>query len=184
MSEHVLYAVLILLALGLALNLKLTFFLLATIRDQDTKQPLVVGEKVPDIAGRYLSTKRPGRFPETGKPAVFLFLMSACPKCRSKLPEVASMVPALENAGLDMWIVSTESRRKLLRFLQEQPALESMTVQVGARAMTAVNPTISSPSYLFIDEEGMLQARGMIGDDDWLAFTGQMKEIQEELLCA
>ncbi len=41
-----------------------------------------------------------------------------------------------------------------------------------------LNPSVSTPFYLFVDHLGQLTSGGSIGDEDWLSFMTQMEEIK------
>lgn len=186
MSENALYVILTVLTFSVALNLKLTFYLLRALKTQSmTREPpftLPIGDKVPVLLGRALGTRHKVSFPVVKKPTVLVFLLSGCPKCNEKLPEISRLVPLLDNAGLQLWFVSSEPAWRITRFLKEQPLLQSVTVRISASNVKAINPTVSSPYYVFIDELGELKAAGSIGDDDWQSFRSQMDEINGELV--
>nr|WP_255522886.1 redoxin domain-containing protein [Rugamonas sp. CCM 8940] len=117
--------------------------------------------------------------PRAGQPTVLLFLSSKCAKCRGKLAEIAALAPAANGAGVDLWLVSTESGWRLRRFLAGS-GLERITLRVAAKAYRRLNPQLSSPAYLFIDEHGALQAGGLVGDEDWFSFVEQMRDVDAD----
>lgn len=183
MDAGVLYLVLAILAFGLALELKLSLAAVEAARhlaSAGERQPTPPQDEViPAVSGRTLIGRMRTHLPADGMPTVLLFLSSTCPKCRQKLPEIASFLPHLDDAGLRLWLVSREPRWRLRRFLRDS-ALAPHALCVNMSHFKALNPTLSSPFYLFVDERGRLQAGGMIGDENWQGFRQQMQEFDSE----
>ncbi|WP_157778453.1 TlpA family protein disulfide reductase [Massilia violaceinigra] len=181
MDGDVLALILLLLALSVALNLKLSLHLSKVVDSLSTAaraaSMLPVGEPVPAFTGKPLAGGAPVTVGGDGQPAVLLFLSSACPKCRQKLPEIERLAPLARDAGVAIWLVSLEPAWRLRRFLQAS-SLAGSTLRVAAADYAMLNPVMSSPSYLFISQAGTLDARGMIGDDDWRSFSEQMDEVR------
>jgi len=182
MEIGVLYLVLGVLAFGVALSLRLSLAAvdaarhLAAARERQATPP--PGEVIPAVMARPLQAGPRKHLAGLGMPSVLLFLSSTCPKCRQKLPELAGYLPQLEAAGLELWLVSREPAWRLRRFLRGSP-LAQHALRVSMREYKELNPTMGSPLYLFVDEAGVLQAGGMIGDENWQSFQEQMREIEE-----
>ncbi|MGH8051864.1 MAG: peroxiredoxin family protein, partial [Arenimonas sp.] len=138
---------------------------------------LPVGEKVPVIDCKLLATGETVTVSGTGQAIVLVFLSSTCPKCREKLPEMERLLPLLQVAGVNMWLVSQESKWRLKHFLKET-SLSAIATRVHKHDYKVLNPTQTSPYYLFIDHTGCLEAGGLIGDDNWLSFCAQMDEME------
>ena len=121
MEAGLLYLVLGVLAFGLALSLRLALAAvdaarhLAAARERQPTPP--PGEALPAVAARRLLGRARQALPSPGMPAVLVFLSSTCPKCRQKLPEIAGYLPQLDDAGLELWLVSREPAWRLRRFL-------------------------------------------------------------------
>ncbi|NHZ37667.1 redoxin domain-containing protein [Massilia sp. CCM 8692] len=180
MDSDVLAVILLLLALSVALNLKLSLQLLKVVHHLSAAAKaasiLPLGEALDAFSGKRLADGAPLTVGDDGQPAVLLFLSSACPKCRHKLPEIEHLAPLAREAGVALWLVSLEPGWRLRRFLQAT-TLEGSTVRVSGADYGMLNPLMSSPSYLFVSQAGTLDARGMIGDDDWRSFCEQMDEM-------
>lgn len=183
MDSGVLYLVLGVLAFGVALALMLSLAAVDAARHlalagerQATPPP---GEIIPAVTARPLQGGARRELPGAGMPAVLVFLSSTCPKCRQKLPELAGYLPLLDEAGLELWLVSREPRWRLQRFLRGS-TLAAHALRVNMRSYRALNPTMSSPFYLFVDEEGRLQTGGTIGDENWETFRQQMQQAGAE----
>lgn len=181
MDSDVVAIILLLLALSVALNLRLSLHLLKVVGELRASgraaSMLPLGEPVDAFTGKRLLDGAPLTVGEAGQPAVLLFLSSACPKCRHKLPEIARLAPLAREAGVALWLVSLEPGWRLRRFLQST-SLAGSTLRVSNADYGMLNPLMSSPSYLFVSQAGTLDARGMIGDDDWRSFCAQLDEVE------
>ncbi|MYM97392.1 redoxin domain-containing protein, partial [Duganella vulcania] len=111
-----------------------------------------------------------------GQAAVLLFLSSKCPKCKTKLPEIGRMLEPAEQAGLDIWIVSHEPGWRLRQFLRGFPLTRALRMKL--RDYKLLNPTLASPSYMMVNHEGVLEAAGTIGDDNWLDLRAQLADSE------
>lgn len=182
MDNDIIYLALALLAFAVALNLKLTVSVLhAALDERNAGVALTPGEAVPPVSGRPLGSRAlrwPSRRPVLeGRPAALLFLASGCPKCRGKLPELERMLPAALRAGLEVWLVSHEPAWRLRRFLGGRFPLPRV-LRLDRRDYRLLNPTGASPAYLFVGPDGVLEARGFIGDENWLALGAQLADEQ------
>ena len=182
MDSRIVYLALALLAFAVALNLKLTVSVLhAALEERNAGSPTPPGEAVPQVSGRPLDARfspwSPRRPVLEGRPAALLFLASGCPKCHGKLAELERLLPAARQAGLDVRLVSHESTWRLRRFLGGRfPS--SQALRLNRRDYQLLNPTGASPAYLFVDHAGILEARGFIGDENWLALRAQLLDGQ------
>lgn len=178
MDEQALTLSLAALAFALALNLQLTLAAVrAARRGHDAPPRLLPGERVPVVEAGALAAGARVRLAAPGQSWALLFLSSKCPKCREKLPGIDAMAGAAREAGLSMWIVSEEPRWRLRGFLRNT-ALAAMTARVDRTGYRTLNPNKASPAYLFVNHEGVLEASGLIGDDDWLALQAQLAGAQ------
>lgn len=177
MDSQILHLTLALLALGLALNIKLTLSVLHTARrERDTPEVLPPGAPVPQVQARALRGGAVHRMGAGGQAAVLLFLSSKCPKCKTKLPEIGRMLEPAEQAGLDIWIVSHEPGWRLRQFLRGFPLTRALRMKL--RDYKLLNPTLASPSYMMVNHEGVLEAAGTIGDDNWLDLRAQLADSE------
>jgi peroxiredoxin len=175
MDGQILYLTLAALAFGIALNLKLTLSVLrASRRERHVAEGLVPGQPVPPVTARTLTRDRV-QLVGNGQSSVLLFLSSKCPKCRSKLPELEQMLTAARQEGLAIWLVSEEPAWRLRGFLRGY-ALLSVAARVKLKDYMALNATLLSPAYFFVNHDGMLEATGLIGDENWLGLRAQLSE--------
>jgi len=180
MESTLVYTALTVLSLSIALNLKLTFSLYKKIQHLDlVDNPIfttAVGEKLPEFKAKTLLHKEWFQLEDNKQPTVLIFLSSKCPICKDKIPEIEALLPLLSQAGLLMNFVSYESKGSMVKFLAGS-ALADITLLANKKNYKQLNPSISTPFYLFVDHLGQLTAGGTIGDDDWLSFMSQMEEI-------
>lgn len=180
MNTDVIYLALAALSFAVALNLKLTIAALRTARkERNTPPALAVGQSVPAVVARTLDGARAVDLVAPAQPVVLLFLSSKCPKCRSKLAELAQMAPSAQQAGLAMWLVSEEPRWRLRQFLRGSK-LAPLATRVNSAEYRLLNAGMTSPAYFFIDHEGILEAMGLIGDDNWQALREQLTQTNIE----
>ncbi len=165
---------------AVALNLLLTFRLAAIVRgvpsQQSVSQGLPTGEIIPDFYGIKLSDGKVVSSKNIkNQPLVLLFLSPKCKDCIGKLPEISQIQKATKDAGVLMWLVGTDRERRIRKFLNNS-GLFDCYVKMESASFKRLNPRNASPSYLFIDGEKTLQAKGFIGDENWLSFLTQMHE--------
>ncbi|WP_102794633.1 hypothetical protein [Bowmanella denitrificans] len=183
MEQSLLYLCLLLLALGLALNLKLTFYLYYRIHNPPPPVALTQvppGERLVLPKARQWLSGCKVELEADQQARVLLFLSSRCDKCREKLPQLSTLPPLAEQAGVRLWLLSTEPDKRLRRFLTDSPLIDHL-LKLDKKAYQSLNPSWSSPFYLFIDHAGYLQAAGTIGDEDWQSFMQQMDEVSSEM---
>ncbi|GJJ04089.1 hypothetical protein RugamoR64_46270 [Duganella rhizosphaerae] len=184
MDSQILYLTLALLACGLALNLKLTLSVLQTSRrERETPEPLRPGEPVPQVPARVLAGGATHGLSASGQASALLFLSSKCPKCKTKLAEIGQMLPQAEQAGLAIWIVSHEPGWRVRQFLGGAFPL-SRVLRVTLRDYRLLNAMMASPAYLMVGHDGVLEASGMIGDDNWQDLRAQLADSNEAPLPA
>jgi len=176
MDTDLLHLVLAALACAIALNLKLTLALRRAARRALTPSlPLQPGNALPDVDAAMLAGRGRVALGAGGAARALLFLSSQCPKCRAKVPQLSSLVPAAGAAGLEMWIVSEEPRWRLASLLRGT-ALATHTLRLARGDYQRVNPLRASPAYLFVNRDGTIEAAGLIGDADWSALERQLTE--------
>ncbi|WP_313166404.1 hypothetical protein [Massilia oculi] len=174
MDADLLQLTLAALAFAVALNLKLTLAArrsaLRALTPPATLQP---GHTLPPIRATVLDGGGRVALGAAGPARALLFLSSQCPKCRAKVPHLASLVELADDAGLAMSIVSEEPRWRLASLLRGT-ALASHTLRLARADYRLLNPLRASPAYLFVDRLGTIEAAGLIGDADWRALERQL----------
>ncbi len=184
MDEQTLALTLALLAFALALNLQLTLSAVrAARRMRDTPARLLPGQRVPVMDAGVPATGTRVQLAQAGQSWALLFLSSKCPKCRAKLPDIDALAEAARTAGLALWIVSDEPWWRLRRFLRHT-TLASNTARLDRMSYRRLNPNMAAPAYLFVNHESILEATGLIGDEDWLALCAQLAGAGTEEIAA
>ena len=174
MDSDIVNVTLAALAVALSLNLKLSLAVLRASRsERDIPAAPVVGQPMRALAARTLAPNAPVQLMDKKQATVLLFLDSRCTKCSATLPDVEKMLPTAQQAGLSMWLISQERPWRLRRFLRA-PSLLARVARLDIDAYRSLNPHMSAPSYLFVNHDGVLEASGMIGDENWLALRGQL----------
>ena len=174
MDSDIVNVTLAVLAVALALNLKLSLAVLRASRsERDAPVAPVVGQPMRALAARTLVPNGSVQLMDEQQATVLLFLDSRCTKCSGTLPDLEKMLPTAQHAGLSMWLVSQETAWRLRRFLRAT-ALLPRVARLDMDAYRRLNPHMSAPSYLFVNHDGVLEASGMIGDENWLALRDQL----------
>lgn len=180
MDSTTLQLVLAALAFAVAGNIWLSLAVLrASRRERIAPTALEPGQPLPAVQARPLAGGARFQPGASGQAAVLLFLASRCPKCREKLAGVERLLPLAREAGLALWLISEEPARRLRAFLPGN-ALRAAAARLTLRDYRRVNPLMSSPSYVFVNHEGTVEAAGLIGDEDWLALVGQLTDDTPE----
>ena len=86
------------------------------------------------------------------------------------------MLPSMEEVGVQFWLVGMGGRWSVKRFLKGSGLTERALI-IEAEHRKKLNPSRSSPFYMFVDENFVLQASGLLGDENWLGFVEQMQEV-------
>ena len=135
---------------------------------------LPVGEPIAQLRAQTCESQLPITFQD--KPTVLTFLSSHCHTCHQKRPELTRILPALASADVDLWVVMSDTPQAIDDYLADT-GLKARAVNMDEGLQRELNPRAASPFYLFIDQNRVLQASGIIGDADWQSFLTQMDEI-------
>jgi hypothetical protein len=175
MDQTTIEIALVAMAVCVAINFQLSIKLLGMIRalPQD-EQVLPLGLPLPATQGRRLSDGATLSLPIAERPLALLFLSSKCPKCKEKLPQLRAMLRLAGEAGVDLVLPSLEPAWRLRRFVGSELAPHALLLDKAS--YKALNPMLQTPNYAFVGASGEVEATGMIGDDNWLAFQAQLDE--------
>lgn len=170
-----------LLSLVVAFMVFLVLRLAAVVSAQDylrSPAALPVGSRLPDFSGHRLSDgeRLSGEFLR-GQASVLLFLSPECDDCRLRVAELAELYEAIVRSGVQLWVVSARSRKRIAAFLQGSPLLDHVLL-VKAPVRHALNPRNAAPFYIFVDDGCRVLASNFIGDEDWLSFVAQIRESE------
>ncbi|MEW6372119.1 MAG: hypothetical protein AB1584_14380 [Pseudomonadota bacterium] len=182
MDRQLLLLILAILAFGLAFNLYLSLSVLRRTRmerDMTAEPAPMPGERAPQVQARHMDTRRRAPLLPQGQACALVFLSTRCDKCRGRLPEVAAMLPGAAAAGLALRIPSVEPAFRLRRFLGGT-ALPGAVWQLRTKDYKRLNPRLASPAYMFINHEGLIEAAGLIGDENWQSLVEQLAQADME----
>lgn len=181
LSDSTLIFILGFLTLSVALNLWLSLrlvraFRFLTIPPKASLPNLTVGMQISDFPlDRMMDKKKLTLYEYHEYAKVLVFVTSKCPKCKTKLPELRASLEKAKAAGVFIWILSLETKKRMKSFLNDDVLLDA-TMHTSQAAYDYLNPQGASPYYLFIDAENTLQAEGFIGDENWMSFMEQLKQ--------
>lgn len=178
-DAKLLLIVLSVVTLATALNLFLTLRLAAKVRAAFDPGPraLPVGQPVPPFEGRRRTDGQGIASTDLGGEAVVLaFLSPGCPACREKAVELLDILPGMRSAGVVPWIVPADSAHDIARLVGDTPLLDHVLVLDDA-TRRRLNPDNAVPFYIFIEERTMVRASGTIGDENWLSFVAQIRDL-------
>lgn len=174
------YLLLLLLSLSVLLNLQLTIKMYLRVKELPGFYSLAIapqaGDQLPELQGKNLQTGVFQPVWHQNSATVLLFLSSRCPKCQQKLAALDQLNLLLNNSGVEMRLLSAEPGWRFKRFLANT-SLAIQTLKMPGRDYLQLNPHQQSPAYLFIDQQGELQAAGLIDDENWLAFIEQLQDV-------
>ncbi|WP_339913759.1 redoxin family protein [uncultured Brevundimonas sp.] len=109
-----------------------------------------------------------------GKNTVLVFMSSGCPQCVAKRPDLLAMLPGMKRSGVTFWIVSADDRHGVSAVVGDS-ALETHVLHLEADGRRRLNPNNLIPSYIFIDEQGVVRDHSHMEDENWVDFVRQMK---------
>lgn len=183
MNGSVIGLLIVLLTLAVAFNLFLTLRMARIVGHHEyLRSPIALpaGTPLPAFKANALADGRRVRAEALdGQPAVLVFLSPGCGDCKARVGEIARMYPAMRQAGVALWVIGPRSGRRLAQFLAGTPLLDRV-LRVSTAAQRKLNPRNAAPFYIFIDHQRTVLASNFIGDDDWLSFVAQMREVDPE----
>lgn len=175
MDDRLISLILTAVTFATAFNLFLLLRILRVVHP--VEEPLVplVGKAVPRFTGRRSADGGPIAWADlAGRPAVLVFLSSGCPDCRSRIPDLAAILPGAAKAGIAFWIVAADDAHDIAPLVGDTPLAEH-TMTMDPTAREALNPFGATPLYIFIDEATIVQAGNHLGDEDWNVFLEEMR---------
>jgi peroxiredoxin len=177
MESHYLNVIVIFLVFAVTVNLYLTTRLIKSIHNRvtfnDLASPLEAGMEISDVTALNNLKNEEIDLAEDSNAKVFIFLHTGCPTCRERIDDVEEAVNLSKEQAVNLYMITTESFRKSRRFLKKDELLERL-LNVDKDLYRQLNPKGSSPSYLFINDENIIEAEGLIGDENWLNFIQQL----------
>lgn len=185
MNEDFVYFTFMILVVFSCFNLWLTFRLIRIVkylRLNPTTEPvpLPTGSQISVIKATAISDNNSAEsWLPHAKASVFLYLSSACDKCQSKLPQLNQICELADCAGVEICLLTAESTKVFCQFL----SFSNLTLrgwQVSQQDYDHLNPQGATPFYQFVNEQGVIQASGLIGDENWLGFVDQIRPMDKQ----
>lgn len=183
MDYFLLHLILFSLILSVILNLSLTLYLFKYVRllnkEKQDAPPLTLppGYIIEDFKARLINENQIVALEDNS--SVIIFLSEKCGLCRSKVPQLEFLLPAVEKVDVSLWINLVDNVSAKDSFLSESPLINK-AISIDKELIRTLNPRTASPFYLLIDHKKELQASGMIGDDNWNSFIEQMENILKQ----
>jgi hypothetical protein len=129
------------------------------------REGLPLGEKAAafDYIPANGSTNAPARFDPNGKWSLLLFADPGCVSCQNTLLSVERLAPKLGQAMRVLVVTSAEPTQ-----IAAADAFRNASVQIGrirSDVATKLYRTTVTPFGYTIDPEGMIRAKGIVGDE-------------------
>ncbi|MFN7127661.1 MAG: peroxiredoxin family protein [Brevundimonas sp.] len=105
-----------------------------------------------------------------GRNTVLVFLSSGCPDCTKKRDVLIDLLPGLSASDVAFWIIPADDVHGVTKIVAGS-ALESHVLRLPSDVRRQLNPRNMIPSYLFVDEKGLIVDQSHMDDDNWLAFV-------------
>ncbi|MCP1338297.1 hypothetical protein NJR55_01700 [Idiomarina sp. M1R2S28] len=183
MDYFLLNLILFSLIISVILNLSLTLYLFKYVRllnkNKQDAPPLTLppGYIIENFKARLINDNKLITLGDNS--SVVIFLSEKCRLCRSKVPQLEFLLPAVEKVDVSLWINLIDNVSAKDSFLSESPLIKK-TISIDKDLIRTLNPRTAAPFYLLIDHEKELQASGMIGDANWNSFIDQMENILKQ----
>lgn len=127
-----------------------------------------------DMTGRRLAGTEDSLSAYRGRVVLINFWATWCPPCIDVLPELRDLVAELPAHRFTLLAISVDEQLETVNALREREPLPWANWHVGSDSDIVRNWDIRSfPTYVLVDEEGLILAR-QGGFDDW--FTARIRE--------
>ena len=184
MTISFLYAVLLAISFVVAVN---SFILFQVARRFQLQNPAMLEQKLlaaetplPEFKGKMVVNDKPiHRDDFIGKPGVIVFIGARCTMCQQKMPEFFEVAEKSSAIGVDFWVVGLDSLKRILPIVSNTP-LHRFTVNLLKSSKKTLNPSRSSPIYIFYDHEGIVKTSNIVGDENWQGFLAQLRNEESE----
>jgi hypothetical protein len=108
-----------------------------------------------------------------GRNTVLVFLSSGCPDCAKKRDVLIDLLPGLTASDIAFWIIPADDVHGVTNIVAGS-ALERHVLLIPSDVRRRLNPINMIPSYLFINEKGLIVDQSHMDDNNWLAFVQDM----------
>jgi thiol-disulfide isomerase/thioredoxin len=139
---------------------------------------LAVGQRAPTFRARSMTGERVTDRSFAGGPTAFVFVSPNCESCRSTVPKLQPFAEAAGRRGTRIVVVSDSGRKRTGAWLDEirrdGSTISTPVVTAPHKESTMIRDYDGSgllPYFCLVSGEGLVQARGVVGRDDWRALT-------------
>jgi len=172
-------------ALGLV-NLGLTVRLVAwartTTREVQAREvwspELEIGQQAPTFRARTLDGKRVTERSYSGRAVAYVFLSPNCDGCRATFPQLQAFYPAAKAQGTEIVVVTDTGVKQTTNWLETFRVAGTQVVTPIVVAPIRESNFVSTyngpsffPYYCFVNADGIVAVRGIIGKEPWIALT-------------
>ncbi|NOX95429.1 MAG: redoxin domain-containing protein [Alphaproteobacteria bacterium] len=139
--------------------------------------PLCEGTPLPAFSGSMIQTgETVCNASLVGKPGVIIFMTSGCAVCEEKKPEILRARQGAKALGVIFLVAEMDSLHAAQQDLSRTSFL-SFTMTLNKKSFYRLNPTKSMPLYVFFDENGIVKASNLIGDENWTLFIEKVTAV-------
>lgn len=163
-------------------NLLLTMALIRRV-NTPSKTPsigLQAGVAAPDFAAETLTGDIVHLSTYLGGKVAFLFISSTCVPCRDIIPKVLALAPKVTHATAQFILISSSQMQETINFVKEFGI--DLPVLIAPRSQSPIfddYQAIAVPSYCIINEQGIVQASGPLGEEGWNPFVEAWGNVVE-----
>jgi hypothetical protein len=167
---------------NLGLTVRLVAWSRVVTRADDTREgfgpELTIGQRSPTFRARSITGERVTERTFAGSPTTYVFVSPNCESCRSTVSKLQPFAVAALRQGTRVVVVSDSGTKRTGAWLDE---IRNDGTAVVAPVLTAPREDSSMledydgpgflPYFCRVSPDGAVQARGIVGRDDWLALT-------------
>lgn len=144
--------------------------------DMENIPEIPLGKPAPDFKAKTIAGKTVRLEDFAGRPVAFAFVSPACGSCRKEVPNLVKLgAVAARHSGLEVVLVSdhpTAATHEWIRSIGEEDKVRvDLRTLVAPRTSTnflaTYNPRGVTPSFCYVDANGVVRARGPIGIGEW-----------------
>lgn len=167
---------------NLGLTVRLVAWSRVAARADDARErfgpELTIGQQAPTFRARSITGERVTERTFAGSPTTYVFVSPNCGSCRSTVSKLQPFAVAAGRQGTRVVVVSDTGTKRTSAWLDE---IRSDGTTIVTPVLTAPPPDSSMvedydgpgfiPYFCCVSPDGAVQARGIVGRDDWIALT-------------
>lgn len=155
-------------------------------QERVVRPELVIGTPAPEFKARTLAGQPVRLDTYAGHAVVFIFISPRCGHCRREMPKIIKLGPlAKKNAGVEMILVSYEDSAETQAWLDTIHAEDGVDVTLPVLVAPHgksdfwedYNPSGLFPGFCLLNEQGIVQDRGLIPSVEWRKLKRTWEEV-------